>query len=111
LRFSLEPVPLLVGLRDGNRNAGSGEFHPLAALLVGPVVIALPYSLSRALGGELPWAGSAGGGSRPPGLNCKILVKPWDYLYSFMALWYTRGSSPLAYDLITAIDFCVKAPH
>ena len=26
LRFSLEPMPLLVGLRDGNRDAGSGRF-------------------------------------------------------------------------------------
>ena len=43
------------------------EFHPVAALLVGPVVIALAFSLSRALGnriarGRAQWAAAA---SRP----------------------------------------------
>lgn len=43
------------------------EFHPVAALLVGPVVIALPYSLSRALGNRIAggWAQQAGAAGRP----------------------------------------------
>lgn len=100
LRFILQPaVALLVGFRDGKRDARDGhppflsaltfqegrrlhllrsafvsvgdlvaiavildvisqfvifrEFHPLAALLVGPVLIAAPYSLSRALANRI----------------------------------------------------------
>ena len=44
-----------------------GEFHPVAALLVGPVVIALPFSLSRALGRRIARgrAQQAAAASRP----------------------------------------------
>jgi hypothetical protein len=70
------------------------EFHPLAASLVGPVLIAVPYSLSRAGESNGPWAAQA---------ECKILVNCGNCLYWFMALWYTRCSSPLACGSITAI--------
>ena len=43
------------------------EFHPVAVLLVGPVVIALPFSLSRALGNRIARgrAQQAAAASRP----------------------------------------------
>jgi hypothetical protein len=41
------------------------EFHPVAALLVGPLVIALPFSLSRAVGIARGRAQQAAAVSRP----------------------------------------------
>ena len=64
----------------------SREFHP-AASLVGPVLIAVRYSLFRAGESNGPWAAQA---------ECEILVNSGNCLYWFMALWYTRCSSPLA---------------